>query len=282
MQWTDSYFLKFAEKERTIYKSKLEEFVAGICKTMKIKPARYSCNVIRGFSADLAIMEYCRQRGDIDFICMSTAGAGGLKKILGTNTGNLITKSKVPVIAVPKNYKVTGFTQIMYATDFYNCKEELKEVVAFARPFKTDVEVLHFTWPDEAMPDKEIIESGMRKLFRFPLKLHFEKPDIRYSLIENLQKRMQALKPSLAIMFTDQNRNLLQKIFLASKAEQLSFQLKVPLLVFNKNQSLNKGACITITDHNFWLRHQMDMSRGQGAHQALCAVDEVLLFYPEK
>ena len=234
MQWTDSYFLKFAEKETEIYKKKLEKFIAGICKTTKIKPARYFCTIIRGFSADLAIMEYCRQRGDIDFICMSTSGAGGFKKILGTNTGNLITKSKVPVIAVPKNYKAKPITQLIYATDFYNCKEELKEVVAFARPLKINVEVLHFTWPDEAMPDKEIIESGMRKQFRFPLKLHFEKPDIRYSLIENLQKQIQVLKPSLAIMFTDQNRTLFQKIFLSSKAEQLSFQLKVPLLVFNK------------------------------------------------
>lgn len=234
MQWTDSYYLRFAEKETEIHRRKLEKFVNSVCKAVKIKPARYFCTVIRGFSADLAIMEYCRQRGDIDFICMSTAGAGGFKKILGTNTGNLITKSEVPVIAIPRNYKIKPITQVVYATDFYNCKEELKEVVNFARPLKTDVEVLHFTWPDEAMPDKEIIESGMRDLFKFPLKLHFKKPDIRNSLIGNLQKYIQVVKPSLAIMFTNQNRTLFQKIFLSSKAEQLSFQLKVPLLVFNK------------------------------------------------
>ncbi len=234
-QWTNAYFLKYAEKEKKNYKQKLEEFVARFCKSLNVKPRKYSCIIIEGFSADLAIMEYCRQQGDIDFICISTGGAGRFKRILGTNTGNLITKSEVPVIAIPKNYKVKPFKLLMYATDFQNYKEELKEVVAFARPLKTPVEVLHFTWPDEAIPDKEIIETGIKKQFKFPLKVHFERTDATHSLVQNLQKQIQASKPSIAIMFTDQNRSLYQRIFLSSKAEQLSFQLKVPLLVFNKN-----------------------------------------------
>jgi hypothetical protein len=155
--------------------------------------------------------------------------------LLGTNTGNLITKSKVPVIAVPENYQVKPFERLIYAADFHHYKQELERVVNFARPLKMPVEVVHFSWSDEAMPDKEIIESGVKKEFGYPVKLHLEQNDAVHSMVQNLQKQIEALKPSITIMFTDQNRSLFQKIFLSSKAEQLSFELKVPLLVFNKN-----------------------------------------------
>jgi len=97
------------------------------------------------------------------------------------------------------------------------------------------VEVVHFSWPDEVRLDKEIIESGITKEFGYPVKLHIEQSDAVHSLVQNLEKQIEVLKPSMAIMFTNQSRSLFQKIFLSSKAEQLSFDLKIPLLVFNKN-----------------------------------------------
>jgi nucleotide-binding universal stress UspA family protein len=236
-EWTDGYYLKCVDKMKRINKEKLEKFVAQILKSIKIKPVKYSCFLIEGISPDLAIMEYCRQNPGIDFICISTRGAGKLKRIFGTNTGNLITRSKVPVIAIPGNYRVKPIKHLLYATDLRNCTEELKKVVAFARPLKTSVEILHFTWPGETLPDKNLWEKIFRKQFSYALKLHFEKTDITHSLVQRLQKQIQTSRPSVVIMFTDQDRTLYQRIFLSSKAEQLSFHIKVPLLVFNKNQA---------------------------------------------
>jgi nucleotide-binding universal stress UspA family protein len=235
LQWTDAHFSMYSEKEKETYKEKLEKFVSDVYRTLNIQQGKCSWIIIDGFSPELAILDYCKHRGDIDFICISTLGAGGLKKMLGTNTGNLITKSKVPVIAIPVDYKIKPFTSLMYAADFHNYKKEFKQVVKFARPLKIPVDILHFAWPDEAIPDREIIESGIKKEFRYPAKLHIEKCDATHSLVENLQKQIEVSKPSVAVMFTDQGRTLFQRVFLSSKAEQLSFNLKVPLLVFNKN-----------------------------------------------
>ena len=235
LQWTDAHFSMYSKKEKETYKEKLKKFVSDVYQRLNIQQGKCSWIVIDGFSPELAIIDYCNHRGDIDFICISTLGAGGLKKILGTNTGNLITKSKVPVIAIPADYKIKPFTSLMYAADFHNYKKEFKQVVDFARPLKIPVDILHFAWPDEAIPDKEIIESGIKKEFRYPAKLHIEKCDATHSLVENLQKQIEVSKPSVTVMFTDQGRTLFQRIFLSSKAEQLSFHLKVPLLVFNKN-----------------------------------------------
>lgn len=235
LELTDADFSIYSEKERKPYLEKLRNFVSDIYQKMNILQGECSWIVIGGFSPDLAIMQYCKGHDDIDFICISTQGAGKLKRLLGTNTGNLITKSTVPVIAIPATYKVKPFESLMYAADFRHYKKELTQVLAFARRLKIPVEILHFAWPDEAIPDKEIIESGIKQEFRYPVKLHIEQCDATHSLVENLQKQIEVSKPSLAVMFTNQDRTLFQRIFLSSKAEQLSFDLKVPLLVFNKN-----------------------------------------------
>jgi len=235
LEWSDEYSLRYSKSEKQNYQRKLEKFVADFFESTGTKQEKHSCVVIEGFSPDIAILDYCRNCGDIDFICIATQGAGGLKRLLGTNTGNLITKSKVPVIAIPSNYQPKPFERLIYAADFHHYKQELGRVVNFARPLKMPVEVVHFSWPDEARLDKEIIESGVKKEFKYPVKLHIEQSDAVHSLVQNLQKQIDILKPSMAIMFTNQDRSVFQRIFLSSKAEELSFQLKIPLLVFNKN-----------------------------------------------
>jgi nucleotide-binding universal stress UspA family protein len=236
-QWSDSYFEKYAEQEEKICRTKFEKFITGIYSSMNAKPGRYSFVIVEGISADITIMDYCRKNKDIDYICISTRGAGKFKKIFGTNTGNLITKSEVPVLAVPKNYKVADIKNILYAADFRNYSSELKKVIEFALPLKATIEVLHFTWPDEITFDEKTIETAFKKQYKFGLKIHFEKNDAVHSLIQNLQNQIRIRKPSVVIMFTNQQRTFFQKLFLSSKSEELSFQAKVPLLVFNKLQN---------------------------------------------
>ena len=77
-QWTDAYFLKYSENEKKNYQVRLEKFVAEVYETMNIKEERHSCMVIEGFSPDIAILDYCSHRSDIDFICIGTRGAGRL------------------------------------------------------------------------------------------------------------------------------------------------------------------------------------------------------------
>ena len=233
-RWSDAYFEKYAEQEKELCNTKFEKFIAGIYRQMNVKVGKYSTLIIEGISADITILDYCRETPGIDYICISTRGAGKFKKIFGTNTGNLITKSEIPVLAVPQNYKVADIKSILYATDLRNYRTEIEKVVAFAQPLKIKIEVVHFTWPDEISFDERTIETAFKKEFKYGLKLYFEKNDGTHSLIENLEKQIRIKKPSVVIMFTNQQRTFFQKLFLSSKSEELSFQLKVPMLVFNK------------------------------------------------
>lgn len=177
-------------------------------------------------------MDYCREHKDINYICIATRGAGKLNKLPGTHTGNLITKSPVPVITVPKNYRKHSVKRILYTSDLHHYEEELKKVVAFARPLRAPIKVLHISSPNDEVPDEEIIKKLTKKKIHYARDIQFKEG--RYSLLPDLQKQIQILRPSLVVMFTDQHRNFFQKILFPSKAEQLSFGIKIPLLSFNK------------------------------------------------
>jgi nucleotide-binding universal stress UspA family protein len=234
ISWSDSYFEKYAEQEEKMCRAKLENFIAGIYINMNAKPGNHSFLIIQGYSADVSILDYCRTNKDIDYICISTRGAGRFNKLFGTNTSNLVTKSTIPVLAIPGTYEASDIKTVLYASDFHNNPAELKKVVDFALPFKATIEVLHFTWPDEITFDEKSIEAAFKKEYEYDLKMHFEKNDAAHSLVENLQNQIRIRNPSVVIMFTNQERTLFQRIFFSSKTEELSFHLKVPLLVFNK------------------------------------------------
>ena len=233
-RWSDAYYEKYAKQEKELCSSKFEKFIKGIYKLMNMDVGKYSIVIIEGISADVSILDYCRKSSDIDCICIGTRGAGKFKKIFGTNTGNLITKSTIPVLAVPQNYKIAEIKTVMYATDLRNYAEEIKKVIAFAEPLKATIDVVHFTWPDEITFDEKTIEAAFEKNYKYDFNLYFGKNDGVHSLIENLQSKIKTRKPSVVVMFTEQNRTFFQKLFLSSKAEEFSFQTNVPLLVFNK------------------------------------------------
>ena len=227
-------FEEYSEKKRIQFVKKLNRLASSLYKKAGIKPGKYSSAAQRSISADIGIMDYCRDHKDIDYICISTRGASKLNKLFGTNTGNLITKSDVPVIAVPKNYKRSPVTELVYATDFSNYTEELKAVVAFARPIQAKIKVLHLAWENEIVPDQKTIEKSVQGQYYDSIELKIKKAGESFSLEKDLKDEISRSKPSMVVLFTDQNRGLFKKIFSPSKAEQLSFETEVPLLAMHK------------------------------------------------
>jgi nucleotide-binding universal stress UspA family protein len=234
-QWTDEDFDRYISNQKSYYANQLNQFSRNIYKSSGINRGKYSCVALYGVSPDISIMDYCREQGDINYICIATRGAGKLDKLFGTHTGNLITKSPVPVIAVPKNYRRRKqISSLLYATDFVNPEPELKRVFDFARPLHASVTMLHLAWPDDVPPDRKATEKKLLGKHKIDFRLKIATTDLIRSLHQDLEAQAGILKPSMIIMFTNQRRNLFQKIFFASKSEQLSFATKVPLLVFKK------------------------------------------------
>ena len=231
--WSEAAYSDYAKKERQKLINELEKFVAGVYKTMGVAPDRFKCVVAESIMPESGIMDYAR-KNNVDFICIATRGAGRFKKILGTTAGNLITQSQVPVIVVPQHYKTKNITHILYASDLKNYTQELKRVIEFAKPLKATIDVFHLSYPGELLINKSEMEATLKKQFKYNVKLHFENTDFTQPLAVNLQKAIASSKPSVVVMFTEQRRTFFQKLFLSSYSESIAFQVKTPMLIFNK------------------------------------------------
>jgi len=120
-------------------------------------------------------------------------------------------------VAPSSHYQPKPFNRVIFAADFHNYNQELGQVVEFARALNAPIEGLPFLMAGEAIPDKEIIEDGIKTEFSYPVSLHIEVM-LSISLVHDLQRQIELSKPSVMIMFTDQSRTLFQEIFLSSKA----------------------------------------------------------------
>lgn len=215
-------------------KLKLESFVRKIYQSLKVEPAAYTCEIIEGLKADISLVDYCKDRQDIEFIVISTRGASFMNKVLGTNTGNLITKSPVPVIAVPKDYRFKPLRNVLYATDLDNLDSEFQRVLDFAKPRGLSIELLHFSTPSTKDLESCLHRDELEMKAGYPLNIKVIPNNHSHPISRNLQNEIEKIQPSMVILFTKQDRKFFEKLFLSSMAEDLSFKSTIPLLVFNK------------------------------------------------
>lgn len=230
---SDDFFADYEKKEADKIQKKLNQFVESVYRDVDVVSENKKCVINSAVFADSNIREYA-QENKFSFICISTRGSGKLKKIFGTNTSNLITHSTVPVIAVPHNYRRSEIKSVIYASDLVNLENELKKVIEFTKPLKAKVEILHFNYPTEITTNKNTIDELVKKNSKHNIKLHIENINLAQSLIANIEAVIKRSKPSMLIMFTQQNRSFFDKIFFSSNSANYSFNAKVPLLVFNK------------------------------------------------
>ena len=233
LEWTKSEFEQNETAEIRRSKEELDRFILDVFESFGVTPKHYSTEIIEGLRADSSILEYCENNQDINYICISTRGAGGLKKMLGTNTGNLITQSKIPVIAVPQDYQGANLETVLYASDLENYSSEINKVLNFVRPLKLPVEVLHFSWPNEDHSKNDELNRD----YEYGLTFSFPPHNVRHKLITNLQDQVSEKQPSVFIMFTNQEKSFWEKLITPSKTEQLSFKIEVPMMVFKKEKS---------------------------------------------
>ncbi len=234
--WNTVRIEEYQKDQTAITQAKLKGFVENIYADLQIPAMNIKCIVKISVFPEAVIRDYAEEN-KFDFICISTRGAGKLERILGTNTGNLINHSAIPVIAVPYKYITTAITSILYASDLTHFKKEIIKVVDFAKPLKATIELLHLTSVLENSAQLKAIETAVKKIAAYHISFNLTNRDPNESLITDIETAIKKRKPSMMIMFTEQNRSLFQKIFLSSKSAEYSFNAKVPILVFNKSSN---------------------------------------------
>ncbi len=175
---------------------------------------------------------------NIDLIVMGTKGATGLREsIIGSNTGNVITKVARNVLVVPDRAVTVPPKKVAFPTDYnifytHTILEAISEILIIS---KADLLILN-------------IAKGIERLTKGQLKnkvyLHdyldetFHDSHSFQSIIdEDIKSAIQNFvsndKVDMVIMVA-KNLNFLQQLFFDTTIEKLSFHTTVPMLVLHE------------------------------------------------
>jgi nucleotide-binding universal stress UspA family protein len=171
-----------------------------------------------------------------DIIIMGTRGATGLQKLLfGSNTVEVVSKSEIPVLAIPLGYKFKKINTIVYSTDLKNSINELMHIIPIAKKLKATIEIfnLHYSYNNNE-EEYAAIEEKIKSLSYKKIILVKQNATLENTTIEQITKYLLKTKPQILVMFPE-NKSWFEKVFISSKTEELAYELKVPLLSIRKS-----------------------------------------------
>jgi nucleotide-binding universal stress UspA family protein len=168
----------------------------------------------------------------VNMVVMGTNGADGwLDTFIGTNTGSVITQVEVPVLSIPAEAHFDKIETIAFTTRFRPKDiEALNKVLTYAKKFQAKVKCLYVKTADSDVTDETIKRWQS----------HFDdEENIAFFIIPD-----EDVKATIEDFLTNQSidllamltykRNFFVELFTSSTTQQLSYQLKTPILVLHE------------------------------------------------
>ncbi|MHB8260233.1 MAG: universal stress protein [Bacteroidia bacterium] len=181
---------------------------------------------------------------NIDIVVMGTQGANGNlgRQIFGTNSSKVIEKAKCPVLTIPENTKHTDIKTIVYATEYLDSDIPcLQNVAEMAKLFEAEIQVIHVSiYEDES--EKKLLEEFELKMRKSIL---YENISFKILVGNDVEQKMEGFMEEEVVdmlVLSAHHRNLMDKLFGKSITKELSFYLKIPLLVFHHERNKSDNA----------------------------------------
>jgi nucleotide-binding universal stress UspA family protein len=174
----------------------------------------------------------------MDLIVMATHGAGGLQKALfGSNTAEVITKSRVTVLALPPDVIYRKPERIVFATDHQSGDiEDMREIAHFAELFDAALAAVHVVnrFTDEDLDfDIHGKESFNDLVHR---RINYRKIDCDEFQHEDVAEGIRCFlqdEEADILALSSSHKNLLKKLFLKTLTHEFLFKIDTPLLTFH-------------------------------------------------
>ncbi|MBC8768658.1 universal stress protein [Arenibacter sp. BSSL-BM3] len=174
----------------------------------------------------------------VDLIVMGTKGSSGLKEtILGSNTGNVMTKVHCNLLVIPEKAEPSLPKKIAFPTDYniFYSHSILEAISKMLRTSKANLKVVNVTKPNVKFNLAQ--NENMVYLQDYLLELHDKSYSI-HNLEDNRAKnaieRFVIHKKIDMVIMVAKNLNFLQQLFLDNTIKKISFQTRVPLLVLHE------------------------------------------------
>ncbi len=169
---------------------------------------------------------------DIDLIIMGSKGRSGVRKrLFGSVTMDIISKTPVPLLAIPEKSTYRGFGNIVYTTDYHTGDiEALQSLISFADLFDAELHILHVA--KEMDLETEIKYRGFRELVNEQIdypNLIFETiiEDSFYVGFANYIKKYDARLLSV----TRYKKTFFQNLMEKDHTRQMGYHTQMPLLI---------------------------------------------------
>jgi len=180
-----------------------------------------------GIASD-EIRELTKER-PVDLIAMGMKGAGGLDKIIGSTTVNVIRKVKTPVLIVPHDAGYKPIQHITYASDFsYKSSSTLfTPLQKIAQKLGAHIDILHVQ--KEVVKMEELAgRTATEKVFN-----NCEHDFVNvtsHSVTQGINEYLQTHASELLVMVAH-THTFFERIFSKSRTASMAYETKIPLLV---------------------------------------------------
>lgn len=218
---------------KTDIKAKLQTLVKKIDDTSLNIQHNFITHAEYGFLID-AIKDKVEEN-NIDLIIMGTKGASGLKEvIIGSNTGDVITRVKCSVLVVPEAAVYIKPREIAFPTDYnisYNSKV-LDTILNVARIHESSIRIVHIKKREDELTEEQETNKGI-------LHDYFKNHEHSFHSITSnkLEKALQFFTENRnidMISMVAKNLNFFQQILFKPTVEDISYHIKLPFLVLHE------------------------------------------------
>jgi nucleotide-binding universal stress UspA family protein len=168
------------------------------------------------------------KRGDI--VVMGTLGSSG-NDMLGSNAGEVVKHSKVPVLVVPNKAELRPVKRILYADDEQRVEVAgSRMLIDIALRTKAEVILAHVLKDEDELPDPNVVAMYQELLQAVPHRFISGEGKHLAGVIDHLADREHADMVALLHHRT----GFLENIFHKSTAKRLALHTHIPLLVLQQ------------------------------------------------
>ncbi|GGX18620.1 universal stress protein [Aquimarina muelleri] len=171
----------------------------------------------------------------IDFIVMGTKGASGIQgKTIGSNTGDVITKVKCPVLVIPEKASYRKPKEIAFPTDYNMLYKSrvLNTITDILDSNKASLRVLHIAKKEQELTgsqkkNKDFLDDSLGKI----------EHSFHFLSNPNIEEAVQCFVESRnieVITMVAKNLNFFQRILFHPIVEKISYHTDIPFLVLHE------------------------------------------------
>lgn len=165
---------------------------------------------------------------DTILIVMGTHGVTGfIDKLLGTNSLDVLTSSKWPVLLIPPHWTERSLQELVVASEFEELVSLTDSVKSLSIFFQLPIRAIQITGVIDTKDAEEKEIDGI------PFK--YISSNLENTLAENLRQYTSVLNHSILVMYVHP-RKFLQKFFNVSFTEETAKVINIPLLAIRKEE----------------------------------------------